>query len=167
MSVSYYDHNAIQSICDSYIKLYKKTYNKTGSRREIFKEVHVIHSKITSSLYNWYDVSNGIPDHTKMSEYVAQKDAPYLRKMMWLFWDSEVTLVADDLVKLAVELNDPNLSEDDYALLMFISYQGEDVIKLAEGGMPLSILYDMYKPIAENNFEEWYKIQYVASGYRG
>jgi hypothetical protein len=166
MSQEYYDNDKIQTYLNSYIALYKKTYSTPRAKAKITQKARAIEKTIRYVLYTWYDVSDGIPDAFKMTEYVLKKNHPVIAKMMWLFWNSGITLDPNDLVNLAVKLNDTELSEDDYALLMFISYQGEDVTVLAKNGMPLSIFYDMYTPVAESNFEEWYKIQYVASGYK-
>jgi hypothetical protein len=43
---------------------------------------------------------------------------------------------------------------EDSALLFYASLQSEEVKKVTEG-LPLNILYDMFMPVSDANFEKW------------
>jgi hypothetical protein len=53
-----------------------------------------------------------------------------------------------------IEMNDPFLDEDDYALLFYASLQDMNIQKTTLN-LPLNMLYDMFLPVAEENMKKW------------
>jgi hypothetical protein len=70
--------------------------------------------------------------------------------MYWLFDGWPLAGSFDKVQSFIIEKNDPSLSDTDYLLLFYISLQSLEVQKLAES-VPLSMLYDMFAPVAEEN----------------
>jgi hypothetical protein len=77
-----------------------------------------------------------------------------LYKIYWLFHSINLKLLYAQLQSFIIERNDTTLSETDYALLFYVSLQDEEIQKAARG-IPLSMLYDMFLPVAEANLEKW------------
>jgi hypothetical protein len=68
----------------------------------------------------------------------------------WLFDGMPLVGSFDKLQSFIIEKNDPDLSDTDYLLLFYISLQNADVQKVTDS-VPLSMLYDMFAPVAEEN----------------
>jgi hypothetical protein len=81
-------------------------------------------------------------------------------KLLWLFYSS---IFPNDsygdfplrMQRIVIEKNDINLSASDYILLTYLGYQTDELQKSFEG-LPLSMIADMFAPIAEMNLEQWY-----------
>jgi hypothetical protein len=114
-------------------------------------------------LYIWDDMCSGVSDPSRILDYHVEKKNPTFQKAIWLFWKSETTFSPDDLIRLVVELDDLSLTESDYALLLFLSYQDVKTQALIKA-LPLSMLHDMYEPLAEANFEKWFKAEFAKTG---
>jgi hypothetical protein len=71
-----------------------------------------------------------------------------LDKVYLLFHDVNFGPLCAKLQSLIINRNDLNLSDTDYALLFYISLQGEEIQDIT-AGVPLSMLYDMFMPVAE------------------
>jgi hypothetical protein len=77
-----------------------------------------------------------------------------LYKVYWLFHNINLRLFYAQLRSFIIERNDTTLSETDYALLFYVSLQDEEIQNTA-GGLPLSMLYDMFIPVAEDKLNIW------------
>jgi hypothetical protein len=77
-----------------------------------------------------------------------------LRLVYWLFHDSDFIDNPSKLISFIVEKNDISLQYTDYALLFYISLQSAEVQDAARG-LPLSLLYDMFLPVAEDKLNRW------------
>jgi hypothetical protein len=83
------------------------------------------------------------------------------KKMFWLFCNtgSETPFPALDdfteiVTQLVLEKNNEFISLEEYAMLIYISYQDEEM-KKALKTLPLPMLRDTLLPIAENNKRKW------------
>jgi hypothetical protein len=168
---SIYDIKEITSYCDTYGGLYTMLHPKEGEHPigmlhaiDLSKEdtrANILHGKTVISyiLGYWGGIFSNTPPHMNtIIEYAAYKDESSFPTIMWLFWNSGIVLLPEDLIQLILKIDKIEISSEDYALLMFLSYQNEDIKKLGET-MPLSTLKEMYEPLAKSNFEEWFKIQ--------
>jgi hypothetical protein len=77
-----------------------------------------------------------------------------LRLVYWLFHDFDFMENSSPLRPFVIERNDTSLRDTDYALLFYISLQGEEV-QDATRDVPLPMLYDMFMPTAEENLNTW------------
>jgi hypothetical protein len=114
-------------------------------------------------IYIWDDMCSGISDPARILDYHVEKKNPTISRMVWLFWNSETILNPEDLIRLIVELDDLSLTEGDYALLLFLSYQDVETQALIKA-LPLSMLHDMYAPLADAKFEDWFKAEFAKTG---
>jgi hypothetical protein len=138
----------------NYCKLYSKTYPynvlpKQGEHR--YKFMRYMVGRILGTWENM--VSENTSEETRLG-YQKTKDSPHIARMVWLFWNSEINLVPDDLIKLLVKVDRTDLTEHDYILLLFLSYQNEDMQEAIKD-IPLRMLHEMYSPIMHTNFKEW------------
>jgi hypothetical protein len=137
LSVSHYDtfaelYNAVYpGNSDSFIKV---MFDKLMSAIEDFEI-------IVDEYY--YSVKDGLGD-----SFLG------LRAVYALFDESDFVSYYRRLRSFIIETNDASLSETDYALLFYISLQGVEVQQAARG-LPLSMLYDMFLPVAQENLLGW------------
>jgi hypothetical protein len=75
-------------------------------------------------------------------------------KLYWLFWNIPFMSLSSQLRAFMIKINDPSLSHRTYALLFYVSLQSVEIQKSVEG-LPLSMLYDMFLPVAEANLDNW------------
>jgi hypothetical protein len=71
-------------------------------------------------------------------------------KTYWLFNGMLFTDSFKQLQSFIINKNDSNLTDADYVLLFYVFLQGEE-IQVATRDVPLSMLYDMFLPVAEAN----------------
>jgi hypothetical protein len=76
------------------------------------------------------------------------------RKLAWLFYNMNLTGLASQFQSFIIKVNDSSLSDKDYILLFYISLQSQEVQNTAQE-IPLSMLHDMFLPVADNNLREW------------
>jgi hypothetical protein len=76
---------------------------------------------------------------------------------LWLFWTENIEIKYDDLVQLLIRVNNFDLSVNDYALLLYVSYQDEETRNLLNS-FPMSMLREMYEPIQAAHYAEWEKV---------
>jgi hypothetical protein len=74
-------------------------------------------------------------------------------KIYWIFNGVPFTDSFKQLQSFIINKNDLNLIDTDYVLLFYIFLQGEEV-QDATQNLPLSMLYDMFLPVAEANLEK-------------
>jgi hypothetical protein len=77
-----------------------------------------------------------------------------MRKLSWLLCNMTLTGLSSQLQSFIIKTNNPNLSDMDYVLLFYISLQSQEV-QNATRDLPLSMLHDMFFPVAEDNLREW------------
>jgi hypothetical protein len=77
-----------------------------------------------------------------------------LYKIYWLFHSINLKLLYAQLQSFVIERNDTSLSSTDYVLLFYVSLQDEEVRNVISH-LPLSMIYDMFMPVAEGNLEKW------------
>jgi hypothetical protein len=75
-------------------------------------------------------------------------------KLTWLLCNITFTDFCAQLQSFMIKLNNPNLSDEDYILLFYISLQSQEV-QDATQNLPLSMLRDMFSPVAEDNLNRW------------
>jgi hypothetical protein len=75
-------------------------------------------------------------------------------KIFWLFHDTPFISWSVQLQSFIIRKNDISLDDKDYILLFYISLQSSEVRDTAQD-IPLTILYDMFMPVAEENLEKW------------
>jgi hypothetical protein len=76
-----------------------------------------------------------------------------LETVYWLLYDIRTTF-SSQLQSFIIETHDPTLSIEDYVLLFYVSLQSAEVQDAARG-LPLSMLSDMFLPVAEENLRQW------------
>jgi hypothetical protein len=74
-------------------------------------------------------------------------------KVYWLFNGMPFTDSFKRLQSFIINKNDSALSDTDYVLLFYISLQSVEV-QDSTRGLPLSMFYDMFEPIAEENMNK-------------
>jgi hypothetical protein len=82
-------------------------------------------------------------------------------KLMWLFYtayfpDEPYSDFLPRMRETIIHKNDTNLSAADYALLIYLSYEHNELQEHTEK-LPLFMLADIYIPIADRHLESWYK----------
>jgi hypothetical protein len=75
-------------------------------------------------------------------------------KIFWLLCNIPFNNFPSQLRSFIFDRNDLALSDEDYVLLFYVSLQ-EEKIQNAIQNLPLSIKYDMFMPIAEENLRQW------------
>jgi hypothetical protein len=77
-------------------------------------------------------------------------------RSMWLFYNFSAEDFTERMRALVIAKNDDSLQAEEYALLLFISYQDEETQNNLKD-MPLNMLHDIFAPISDKNFAEWQK----------
>jgi hypothetical protein len=75
-------------------------------------------------------------------------------KVYWLLCDVSFTHFSSQFRSFIIEKNNTDLDDLDYVLLFYASLQSSEV-QNAVRGLPLSMLYDMFNPVAEDNLNKW------------
>jgi hypothetical protein len=75
-------------------------------------------------------------------------------KIYWLFYGMRFEDFAEQLQSFMIMKNDPSLEGTDYALLFYVSLQKAGLQETVKG-LPLSLLHDIFAPVAEENFKQW------------
>jgi hypothetical protein len=76
-------------------------------------------------------------------------------KGLWLFSYGVPRDFFRDLQRIVITHNDTSYTEGDYALLVYISYQTHETVEMLKD-VPFSMIRDMYEPIMDEKFNEWY-----------
>jgi hypothetical protein len=80
-------------------------------------------------------------------------------KLLWLFEKDALKKVSEDKDKLMfilIKHCSPDLGLKDYILLLYISLQNNKMRKSLDG-IPLSMLHEMYEPVADAKIKAWCK----------
>jgi hypothetical protein len=75
-------------------------------------------------------------------------------KTYWLLCNIRFTHFPSQFKSFIIEVNNPLLSDLDYVLLFYVSLQSKETQHTTKG-LPLSMVYDMFIPIAEENLYNW------------
>jgi hypothetical protein len=75
-------------------------------------------------------------------------------RLTWLLCNVTFTDFYAQLQSFMIKLDNPNLSSMDYVLLFYISLQSVEVQDVTRN-LPLSMLHDMFSPVAEDNLAKW------------
>jgi hypothetical protein len=84
------------------------------------------------------------------------------RKIFWLFWDTDEKICdkyddfSERATNLILEQNYEHTTLEEYAALLYISYQDEETQQVLRN-TPSSMLDDILIPIAENNKIQWHQ----------
>jgi hypothetical protein len=118
------------------------------------KEQHVkfLYNQIISSLWfikNRSDISEEYINTSRKSW-----EANRMTKPIWLFYNTDYVINDSDVLNFVMKFGDSPLTSNDCALLFFTSFQDGNIQELSEA-LPLSMLYEIYAPIMESNFEKW------------
>jgi hypothetical protein len=76
------------------------------------------------------------------------------KKVYWLLCNIRLPLFFSQLESFIIKKNDLTLSDEDYVLLFYISLQNDEVQNTIQN-LPLSMKYDMFLPVAEENLRQW------------
>jgi hypothetical protein len=77
-------------------------------------------------------------------------------KALWLFWDKTPKSQATKLKRIIIDKNDEKLTKNDYALLLYLSYQDNKELRVLKN-LPMSMLDAMYSPVYEALYDSWYQ----------
>jgi hypothetical protein len=101
--------------------------------------------------YEYIVVVDGYKEHIRL----GFKD-PFLenQKIFWLLCGIRFTDFSAQFQSFIIEKNDPFLSEEDCVLMFYISLQDAEIQDAAHD-LPLSMVYDMFMPVAAENLKQW------------
>jgi hypothetical protein len=111
-----------------------------------------------SNIIIWREYVNKDFEHYLNENFVYDDDDEgeiHHYKMLWLFYKFPVEDFNARMQTLILEKNDINLTEADYALLLYASCQEHELFK----DIPLPMLHDIFGPLAEKNVKEWMIIE--------
>jgi hypothetical protein len=77
-------------------------------------------------------------------------------RLLWLFYRNIVEDFDDLLQVILIEHASPKLTANDYILLLYISLEDRKIRKRLKG-LPLSMLHEIYEPVADATIENWRK----------
>jgi hypothetical protein len=75
-------------------------------------------------------------------------------KTLWLFHKDGIKIDSNELMDLIIERNDASLNSSDYILLLYLSHQPEEIKNMTDV-LPVSILHEMYDPLANEEIYNW------------
>jgi hypothetical protein len=147
-----------EAFLDSYESMYPNTLTNVFS---IFPdgEMEVTNGELLyhklSNIIAWREYVKKDFEHYLNENFAFYDDDDeselYHYRILWLFYNFPFEDFNTRLQTLILTKNDIDLTEADYALLLYISYQ-ED--KLFEN-IPLPMLHDIFGPLADKNLKEW------------
>jgi hypothetical protein len=111
--------------------------------------IHGFISRRAKQLYEMYTNPNAFKDNS------ARDTTRFARnKIVWLF----ATELPDDFDKRLHHIIDensdrPDLTQEDYTLLLYLSYQNDKTQALKTA--PMSMLHDMFQPVVDNFIKIW------------
>jgi hypothetical protein len=109
---------------------------------------------IYSGVVSWWYVMNEeyavfIGRHGDINEYTVVEEI----RCLWLFYDFPVHDFHEKLISLILEVDQHSLYASDYAVLLYASLLEDKTFN----GLPLSMLHNVFDPVAQQNFEAWLK----------
>jgi hypothetical protein len=142
---------------------FDKAYRKAHPLKEVDKtyfsrkvSLRILHEMLTEAVER-ISQEGKTPDwKTILAARVKETDPTIFskNKAVWLFFRD----IPDDFEKrsqkLIIDINDDKLSIGDYALLLYVSYQDEDV-KEVLNALPLPMLYEVYESIIDSTIASW------------
>jgi hypothetical protein len=102
------------------------------------------------------DLADGYKALSSGKRYSMVLDSCILKynKIYWLFYKMPFESFSQQLQSLMIKRNDLSLNTYDYTLLFYVSLQESELQRSVEG-LPLSMLYDIFTPIADANQKKW------------
>jgi hypothetical protein len=145
------------------MEVFAASYYKRNSQT-FLNEYHTVHSYMHADAANHllnqtfsrfqYDCEI-ITDGYERSKRAGLNDSGLeMRKACWLFYNMTFVDFSAQFRSFIIKVNDLSLTEYDYALLFYVSLQSVEV-QNATRDLPLSMLYDMFMPFAEENLNQW------------
>jgi hypothetical protein len=116
------------------------------------RHIQFISSRISSSL--WFVKNREEISPYYLDEIYQSWGTNRAMKPAWLFYDIDYVIDEAEIEKFITEINDTKLTSNDFTLLYLISLQEETIQKTLKA-LPLSLLYEIYNPIMEDNFQKW------------
>jgi hypothetical protein len=136
-----------------YFAAYPNTDEQTAEY--MARQLRNIFGSISSRYENMTSGYEGV--HIRMQAPHGSLDLSFEKtKIFWLFYDTPFPSWSAQLQSFMVKKNDPNLSAEDYILLFYISLQSVEVQNFTQS-VPISMLHDMFSPMAEDNLAKWKK----------
>jgi hypothetical protein len=145
---------------DTFKNLYALKYPLDDIDKDTMKEYHwaarisELHEKAKLFRLWFNDMEKGYREFTTTHFHLSNKliDS-YLEenKGIWLFYKTPTKKFCKEVQMLALEHNNPLLTVSDYAYLLYASSLADESFI----GLPLSILHDIFDPIAEQNIKSW------------
>jgi hypothetical protein len=145
------------------IPVVKFARNNMSRNMEIFfNEYDQVYPDASSNTdYKLYQRFVGVVEECKLLVYGYAESigsgliGPFeeLKTVFWLLYDVRSTF-SPQLQSFIIKTHDLTLSKEDYVLLFYASLQSAEV-QDAVRDLPLSMVYDMFMPIAQSNFNDW------------
>jgi hypothetical protein len=119
--------------------------------KETYFLIRRFYTDITGDFLKYNKLDEEFVERTKQDEQILVED-----KGIWLFWRENYDDLRIRLRELIITLNDSKLTVSDYSLLLYLSYQKEDIRKTFEG-LPLEMLHGIFEPVMDANIASWFE----------
>jgi hypothetical protein len=143
---------------------YAETYYYNPKEPEILAKVATLSNAYAQITADW----DGIEGHSSFPLEEPSKSFMRLNfhdffegnRMHWLLWDTCMIDTRYGFLNRAqtmiIDYDDPTLTVKDYVLMLYVSYQTEDIQNLV-ATFPSAVLETMFEPIAKANLAVWCK----------
>jgi hypothetical protein len=105
----------------------------------------------------YYECSRLIMGYKKAVESHLITPWDDYKPVFWILYDERNSDLPSQLRSFIIKTHDLSLDHEDCALLFYISLQDENLQNSIQG-IPLSILHEMFLPIAEENLAKWKQV---------
>jgi hypothetical protein len=123
------------------------------SPQRISSDIQYIYMRILQNYHYMIEKS----DNSMRRIYSPRYERPFIIKSVWLVCNTDFRMNNSKLKETIQLIDGKLLNENDYALMFFLSCQANEATQESLKTLPLSLLHDMYDPIAEANYSEWQK----------
>jgi hypothetical protein len=140
-------------------KAYRKAHPLTEVDKTYFSRktrLRILHEMLSEAVER-ISKEGKTPDwKTIIAARVRESDTSIFseNKAVWLFFRDIPKDFVERSQKLIIGINDETLDIGDYALLLYVSYQDED-IKEVLNALPLPMLYEVYESVIDSTITKW------------
>jgi hypothetical protein len=144
----------------SFLKSYATAYpdDNVVSYYKTINRLNALHVSIMSMWRETSYSASKSPQHrfTDYLTFLARGDGYMFNdyKTIWLFHKDGIKIDSDELMDVIIERNDVKLNTSDYILLLYLSHQPEEMRNMTKV-LPVSILHEMYDPLADEEISNW------------
>jgi hypothetical protein len=150
-TVTYDEKVKLQEVPDNPIFIKKVLYSDFEDIKLLWNYANHDYSYYANSSKDYLGLTYSAATKMRINRVAEQ------HKLFWLFKDMPLDDYSERIKFFIIDKNDAEVSILDYAVLLYVYFQDKNTKQTLEK-LPLSMLYDILVPIADENFKSWMRV---------